>query len=663
MKQIIVISAILSAFNLFSQDIKLISKVNKDSICIKWLPTNFDQLMIITKGAKISRIESQAISNFESLNFTVAKNWELRPLKDRYNEDNPSLRNEQIKILLEPLFTSNILPEQKNFAIGTIVIENVISRDFQFVLGNIIVDKEFDKEKSYVYKIQLDNYKSLFIAINAKSETDYSPIDKFSIKLDQRKTVDLLWDSKPISSQAFGFNIEHTLDTLSKLNSLTEKPYLPFKSSSEIVDKLELFRHESPVKGKMNYYRIIGIDPFGSPEIYSKWKGVYVPDLIDAFPVIDTIYAKKEERIVKASVQVKGKSTKIEKVVLYKSLKRDTLFVPVESQNYTAEKYDFTIKGLTSGDHFYYKIATLNKDDTVYSTPYYFFTLDQEPPSKPLGLNGKVDSLGVVSLTWERGAENDLKGYRVFRANSTKEEFVEKTNFLLKEVAFSDTLALDNLTSEVYYFIQVVDNNFNNSISSDTLLLLKPDTIAPSQPLISDIQLINNSLKINWLNSESSDLHQSHLIRFSGNNVDTLVDWKSKDLFAFLDSILIEGKHYKYKIVSFDKAGNSAISRDYDIFFEPGFRKPIKEFKATVDKKNNKILLTWNKPNDEIYSYQILRKKADGTFLHLKTITDSNQLLYEDKNISLNNLYFYSIKYINSQGIQSIPVNLNIIYQ
>ena len=74
---------VLVSFNAYSQDLVVVSKVTDDSIAIKWLPNNFEQLVLITKGATISRAISDKPLNFELVNFTNAKQWQIIPTKER----------------------------------------------------------------------------------------------------------------------------------------------------------------------------------------------------------------------------------------------------------------------------------------------------------------------------------------------------------------------------------------------------------------------------------------------------------------------------------------------------------------------------------------------------------------------------------------------------
>ncbi|MFT6282609.1 MAG: hypothetical protein ACJA0U_002746 [Salibacteraceae bacterium] len=79
--------------------------------------------------------------------------------------------------------------------------------------------------------------------------------------------------------------------------------------------------------------------------------------------------------------------------------------------------------------------------------------------------------------------------------------------------------------------------------------------------------------------------------------------------------------------------------------------------------KNKFVRLTWTAPKDEVFSYQINRGKGDEKPIHLKTVKDSSILTYEDKSVRINTKYSYTLKYINQEGIHSIPAKIEVVYQ
>lgn len=637
----------------FSQEIPVLSKVTKDSIAIKWLPTNFEDVLSISKGATVSRIASSETENFESLDFNGAKTWKVGVLTDRAaGLDENNAEDEKFLTLLDPIL-NGANEEQQNFAFGTVLVENVSNPDFQELLGNVLVDKSFDRGTKYVYKIQLQNRDPLFISIDPKNVTEYSNID-LSLELDQKTTVVASWNYADIIKESFAFQIEHSVGKKQEGSYVSEQPFMPFKSADDQKTDAE-FRQEDLEKGKMHYYRVSGLDAFGVPSLFSEWKEIYVPNSIDAFVKIDSINPLGINREVSLSILGLNDKSGIESVEMWRSSDRRGDYELVSSEKPTDSTLKMTIQGeKQSGDHFYYVAKLVNKDDTVSSIPFYFFTLDQEPPSPPTELNVTIDSSGIAQLNWLAPIDTDLQGYRVFRGNQKREEFVELSRRLSLETVFLDTLALDNLTSEVYYYLISVDENYNKSVHSDTIMGLKPDTIAPVPCVLKNVSMVENGLFIEWINSDSEDVANTELIRNDG----MLLPASGT---SYLDTNVSAGKGYSYALRTTDFSENASFSKEVYRFYEPGFRAAM-ECTATVDLEKHGILLSWKRPKFEIYAIEIYRSKGSAKITHYKTFTDSSSINFFDENVRLGEKYTYSIKYITSDGIHSIPAVLEVQY-
>jgi hypothetical protein len=648
--------ALLFAFNVHAQNMVVVSKVTRDSVAIKWVAADFNQLELLSKGATISRVETDKPINFELVNFTGAKTWTIAPTKDRFDQLGTSEEDEKFKTLLEPILNSNGNKDQEDFAMLTATVENMVNPRFQYVLGNILVDKNFDKSKTYVYKIEIDKLAPNYVFVDASEITSYSSIPEFELSLDRRRTVMVEWNSNAVEKEALGFLVEHSMDKQIEGTYLSDLPYIPFKSQFEKEDK-KANVIDNPEPGHWHYYRVHGLDPFGYPSLTSEWKRIYVPLLVNAHVQIDTIIANDTERKIQVSASSYAGKLRIDNWALLRSESKDSGYEIVETQLFSDSIQHFSTYGKSSGDHFYYKIQAINQDDTVTSLPYYFFTLDQVPPTPPTELQGKIDSSGVVQLSWIASIDDDIRGYKVYRGNQKREEFVEQTTRLSTNLSYTDTLALDNLTSEVYYFVKSIDLNFNVSSESDTLLLLKPDTIPPMSAALKSVGMVDDEVMlITWANSDSEDLAHSFLIR---NEVDTVM--LAKDQVAYADSALIPGNYYSYQILCEDKSGNQSRSQTIQQYYETGFRYPLEAFKAEVNREENLVSLSWNAPDDEVYSYQLFRAKNDGKLGLIETI-DPSKKNYIDKRLSIGNKYTYSIKYVNQDGIHSIPSTTEIIY-
>ncbi len=654
MKQILYIAILLFACQANAQDLVVVSKVTDDSIAIKWVANDFKQLQALANGATISRVESPQPKHFELVNFTNAKTWKIAPLKERFDQLGTSEEDEKFKALLEPILNGSNDEEAQNFAVLTNTIENMINPRFQFVLGNILVDREMDKNKTYVYKIEVEKLAPAYIYVDAYQNTFYSEIPEFELSLDRRRTVMVEWNSNAIQKESLGFYVEHSIDKQKEGSFINELPHIPFKSQFEKQDKKSNVIDQAE-QGHWHYYRVIGLDPFGCKSLKSEWKRIYVPLLINAHVQIDTIIASDVVRKVQVSASSLGKMN-IAEWRLLRSNEKNTGFEVLESRLYSDSMEWFKAVGKSSGDHFYYKIQAINKDDTVSSLPYYFFTLDQIPPTPPTELTAKIDSSGIVTLNWSASVDDDIRGYKVFRGNQKREEFIERTTHLSTKLSFTDTLALDNLTSEVYYFVKSIDHNFNVSSESDTILLLKPDTIPPMAAAIKGIKIADTSIVISWANSQSNDLSKTLLIR---NKVDTISLEPGQTSYSDFD--VVPARHYTYQIVTEDKSQNQSFSQEIGQYYETGFRKPLGQFKVEVDREQSHISLAWQAPQDEVFSYQLFRAKNDGKLRLYKTL-DPSEVQFIDKQLSIGTKYTYSIKYINQQGIHSLPAQTQTIY-
>ena len=661
----VIICLFLSLYSIYSygQELIITQKIDKDSISIKWLPNNFEQYQkIALEGAQIVRIAASKNSTYEQLDFSQGKKWTIAPAKERFDQlDSKNPKEEKQIALLETVYENNLPETLLDFSFASAISENVINPDFQFVLGNIFVDKSYSKKETYVYKISVNGFDANYVFIDPKSETSYPIIADASLSLDKKKVAELIWNKKTYENFALGYDIEHSMDKQKEGAFLDTLPFIPFSSEQQIDRTQARYRH-NPEPGHFHYYRVHGIDLFGHRSLLSEWQKIYVPLLIDAWTEIDTLYSSDEKRVIEGSIHLNADKPNISEVLLVRSSQREGAYSEVKSIKYTDSIVRFNITENETGDHYYYKLALTNKDDSVFSVPRYLFTLDQKPPNPPTRLEGEIDSSGIVKLTWTAPEDKDIRGYRVYRANQIKEEFIEITSQFVTENTFIDTLALDNLSSEVFYCMSATDLNYNRSKMSDTILVLKPDTIAPIPCVLKDVQINDTLLKVIWINSDSEDIGNNFLLRKSKGTVDTVFQWNDKQS-EFNDENIDAGSNYTYLIVTADKSKNETASEEFSRFYEPGFRKPLTNFTVNANMEEKSIVLSWDQPRDKVYSYQIFRAKEGGKLRQLKTISDAAVTVYRDKNVSINNKYIYSVKYINQDGIHSIPSRGSVIYQ
>lgn len=665
MRLIVFLFSFFSTLVVFAQDYQYYSLVTKDSVLIKWFPKDFESLREIRNGATVKRVEvSSENINIEAIDFSSAIETKVNVFEKNYSNLS---EDSKFFVLMEPIKLGATENEEKNFALGMNFIENSINPNYQYVLGNIFVDKKIKKNTIYCYQISVSKSKKYRVLINTANRTVYRKEIDLKLTLDRKKTVVIDWNNNELEKEVVGYTIDHSISNNKNPKSVLEQPYLGFKSNFEKTDKWANYRIDNLEKGKYHFFRINGLDPFGYPNYHSQWKKIYVPNVLVAVPHIDTVWAKGRTRNIDVVVLNSLKEKNINKIGLFRSSKMNEEYELIEERPFKDSLESFRIEGKLSDDHYYYVTKVYNEDDTVSSLPYYFFTLDQEPPKAPIGITGNIDSSGIVKINWNIPEEDKLKGFRVFKGNATDEDFVEQTQVLKNELFFVDTLPLNNLTSQVYYFVRSVDMNFNNSINSDTLLLLKPDTIPPVPCVLKNINRIGGKISISWENSVNEDFKISKLLRTDKEGKRTVIFSWADTSNNYIDTNLIAGSGYYYHIETFDISENKSHSQELYQFFEPGTRRPVKNFKGQVDITQKAIILTWEKPkNQKVYSYSLYRTSPQGGFseklLPLKDLFDG-ELSYTDKSIRVNTKYRYSIKYITEQGIHSLPVKIDVIYQ
>src|SRR5690606_38604861 len=118
-----------------------------------------------------------------------------------------------------------------------------------------------------------------------------------------------------------------------------------------------------------------------------------------------------------------------------------------------------------------------------------------------------------------------------------------------------------------------VDRNYNTSDYSKPFVLSRPDIIAPAAVVIRKTEMTSDSLKLQWINSVSSDVERYELSRIEHHEKLNRVikTWRPGALSEeFTDTRLIPGKRYAYIFTVFDSAGNKSETRSKEILFEPG---------------------------------------------------------------------------------------------
>lgn len=424
------------------------------------------------------------------------------------------------------------------------------------------------------------------------------------------------------------------------------KPVSPLPVIPTETDKrgFSYYQDSLPDNDNKYTYRVKGITPFGEYGPYSqKVDGIGVPEVEDR-PVLDTMIVIDNKKI-EFRWLLPGKLVKqLDKIIITRGDNGKGPFLPIATLKSPA--YTFTdTKPMGTN---YYRIKGLTRrGKAIYSFPYFAQLIDSTPPAIPVGLTGQVDSTGIVTLKWKDNTEQDLQGYRVFRANSNVEEFIEVTTEILTKALFSDTISLHTLTSKIFYKIIAVDKNYNPSDYTPYLTLKRPDTIAPSLPVMTKAFRSDSlhAIVLEWINSSSADVvkYELYSIRTKDSVRKQIATWDTvSKREQYIDTALQLGNMYYYELIVYDDAGNHAKELSGEVWFETGKRPAIKTWKGSVDVDKKVITLSWQYNQADVKQYRIYRSKNENSLMLYTTLSGDVQE-WNDREIALGNVYKYKI--------------------
>ncbi|TNE55380.1 MAG: hypothetical protein EP338_03700 [Bacteroidetes bacterium] len=638
-------------------------KLEKNKLFFKWVPTDASTFReMLTQETEVAWIQVDRKKDNDLIDFSKATIEKREALANRIDE----LYREDTSLII---FAENILNQKtKQDSAGEVgdipfvnaLVQNFLDSKIAGLTGNVLIIPKINAKKDLAIRVRNKGFdKDYIFWVNPRSYSlNEIPAEIF---LDERK-VNLTWNVKDLNEDFFAYNIYRKGPGEKSFVKMNERPKVPFEAKDDLTPEIRRFLDAKVEKGNAYEYMLRGIDYFGDETGESKTKKIYIPLYVDAEALIDTIRAEGLERFVEVKISPTDQTMKpsFDRLLLMRS---DSLLFGYETIETvrllpSAESYQFKLGGIETGEAYYYKTVLLSKDnDSVESIPYYFFTLDQRAPEIATNLMGKVDSTGIVKLAWTAPPDKDVSGYRVFRANALNEEFQEITKVLKKGSSYQDTLSLNTLTNEVYYYVVAVDHNFNNSPNSDTVLLMKPDTIPPVASVFKKYKSKNEGVYMKWYNSTSQDLLQQYLIRYvdrQGSRIsDTIYRW-SDTTSQIVDKQVNPGYRYEYEILSLDKSKNQSKSTRLQVFFETGYRQAIESLEARANRENKSIELRWSYSDSaNVYSYQIFKAREDGSFYSFKTIINKPglELFVEDRQLKINNRYRYKIKAVLKSGI------------
>ena len=470
-----------------------------------------------------------------------------------------------------------------------------------------------------------------FVYLGLENYKELQPVTDVNVEFDDHLAL-ISWDASILEKIYNSFWVERSDDGGNTFSPITTEPVINTFSGDKPRTNL-MFRMDSiPSNNTKYFYRVKGIDAFGevgppSEVVSGSGKPLFAYNTqIEGHEIINN-----EKVTIKWSFPETGVSLLKSFDLLRYSQKTKTYSVIEEnispqSRQYTDERPRAT--------NYYVLSANDSYGRKNNSYPYLVQLEDSIPPSRPTGIEGIVDSAGLVSLSWNINPEDDIFGYKLFKSNFRNREFIEVPGPIIESNTYVDTIKVDNLTEKIYYKVQAYDFRFNPSEFSTELELSKPDLIPPNPPVFKEIKADSTGILIRWELSRSEDVDRHLLYRRSDREPNwTLVkSIEDNNLSFYLDKDVKHRTAYAYTMIAVDDAGleSNPVAPVSLKWIDKSPYPPISDFFYNIDNENRNISLSWNYATQNVSEYRIYKSLNGNPFKLVETVSrDTNN--WDDK--------------------------------
>jgi uncharacterized protein len=417
------------------------------------------------------------------------------------------------------------------------------------------------------------------------------------------------------------------------------------------------FEDDSLLNYKWYSYRFYGTTSFGEKVLFAEVKGMPRDLTPPVAPVL-----KQPKHVKPREVQVGWDMTvaapDLKGFIVARSDRDTGTFQVLHKTLLPAKSRSFTDTGFSTDGINYYVVYALDTAGNISASyPGYVALVDSTPPAVPEVLSALIDSLGVVTIRVQPGKEKDLKGYRIFKANSDEHELSAIQEAFKKDKAdtaalrsvFTDTVTLGSLTPNIYYRIKALDYNYNQSAFSKMIIVRRPDTVPPITPVFTNVLTGEKKVTLHFAPSESIDVKEQIIYRKTDPNSEwAVLSMMSGKQAQFIDTTVTPGITYYYSLRARDES-DLYSGFAYAVYGKP-YKSPLPPVTNLTGKlQDKKIVLQWEYPATakEVF-FIVYKKNKKGALEQVARVTAKT---FTDVGAGKENVY--AIKVLTADGEQS----------
>ncbi len=451
-------------------------------------------------------------------------------------------------------------------------------REIAEISGLEFLDKTAEKGKTYVYSVKIkdDNSPSRqgqTIINTTESQIVIPELEAFS----GDRVADFSWIHHGGTDPVMCYYLEKSEDGKA-LRRVNLAPYYYNPDSkygpddTVYVSKIISRRDSLAANYRPFYYRLVGVDIWAVEHVSDQTVKVTGVDKTPPLPVENITSSDSiENKSITFKWEYQNPPSDFAGFKLFISEKSSSGYHPIVDSLLPPQSREYTMENIVEGTPIYLRIVSFDTAGNYsFGNPYFTMLPDLFPPSVPTGFQAKIDTNGILTLSWNANPEKDIKGYRILGANSRKEKFISSTGLAVRDTFYIDTININSLSRFKYFRLEAVDYNFNTSEKTDFVTVVLPDKVAPAPGILIKVKKETGGVRINWIPSPSTDIKTQEILRRSRDNSSWVVAGTTGNADTTFVDQLSESGYFEYAVRAIDSSGNKgAVSNVFAVKISP----------------------------------------------------------------------------------------------